>query len=300
MMIHSYGIWARLASLRAARSKDHPALTDEAPVTEAEIQEILKNGIANHEPVEIGFETKDFSQDLHPAARALGLADVPPGKLPPAPQDWQNYYIWVAKAPAEIKLRVMVRHKWNHRPHRITLYSPKAVDIREVDHSDMCKPDGVEREVVLKTPYDGLHRIQVRDGGDHTFIKWPKGMPVSLPSAMDTKGVKNHFRGGWSLYFYVPKGTTLVGGWASRIANWAPRVSGQMVDGDGNVVYDFGKAGEGWFTVPVPKGRDGKLWMMRNSQGDRRLLTVPPYFVRTASDLLLPKEVVDADRTRNE
>jgi hypothetical protein len=107
--------------------------------------------------------------------------------------------------------------------------------------------------------------------------------------------VKNHFRGRWSLYFYVPKGTRAVGGWASRIANWAPRISGTLLDADGRKVHDFGKADDGWFSVPVAAGQDGRLWKFQETHGQRLLMTVPPCLARTAEELLLPREVVEAD-----
>ncbi|MHC4200510.1 MAG: hypothetical protein ACYSU0_11005, partial [Planctomycetota bacterium] len=115
------------------------------------------------------------------------------------------------------------------------------------------------------------------------------------PSGAGTPGVKNHFRGRWSLYFYVPKGTRAVGGWASRIANWAPRISGTLLDADGRKVHDFGKADDGWFSVPVAAGQDGRLWKFQETHGQRLLMTVPPCLARTAEELLLPREVVEAD-----
>jgi hypothetical protein len=120
-------------------------------------------------------------------------------------------------------------------------------------------------------------------------------MPVTIESGIDTPDVTSHFRGGWTMYFYVPKGTKVIGGWASRIANWAPRVSGQLVDPEGKVAFDFGKNEEGWFKAPVPEGQDGKLWKFADSQGQRLLMTVPPYLARSAEELLLPAEVVEAD-----
>ncbi len=120
-------------------------------------------------------------------------------------------------------------------------------------------------------------------------------MPVTAKSGIATPGVTSHFRGQWSLYFYVPKGTHVVGGWASRIANWAPRISGKLLDSSGREAFDFGKADEGWFRVPVPEGEDGKLWKFENSQGQRLLMTVPPYLARTSEELLLPSEVVEKD-----
>jgi hypothetical protein len=244
------------------------------------------------------FQTRNFSEELQPAFTALKLPDLPPGKLPPVPQDWQNYLVWVDKAPAEIKLKVTVKHVWNNRPHLISLFSPKAVDIKAVDTNDICRPDGKEREVILKTPYPGLHRVLLRDGGDYSYIKWPEEMPVTLPASMETQGVKNQFRGAWTLYFYVPRGTKHVAGWASRIASWAPRISGKLVDPDGQAVIDFRETEDGWFKTPVKPGQDGKLWKFVESQGDRRLVTVPPYFARRSQDLLLPKEVIETDRQK--
>jgi len=88
----------------------------------------------------------------------------------------------------------------------------------------------------------------------------------------------------------------VVGGWAARIANWAPRVSGALKDGDGNVVFDFGAMpGDGWFAVPVPAGQDGKLWKFEGNNGVRQLMTIPPFLARNGKELLLPKEVVEKD-----
>ena len=73
----------------------------------------------------------------------------------------------------------------------------------------------------------------------------------------------------------------------SRASWWTP---------EGRAVLDFAKAEEGWFQAPVPPGQDGKLWKFENSQGQRLLMTVPPYLARSAEELLLPQEVVEADR----
>jgi hypothetical protein len=68
------------------------------------------------------------------------------------------------------------------------------------------------------------------------------------------------------------------------------------VDADGSVVWDFGKQGAGWFRVPVAAGQDGRLWKFVNTQGERLLMTVPPYLARSEQELLLPKEVVEVDQ----
>ena len=109
-------------------------------------------------------------------------------------------------------MKVTVQKVWNNRPHKITLYSPKEVDVKAVTESTIVKPDGKTYDVTLATPFTGLHRVEVVDGGDYTRIVWPEGMPVMMPSAIDSRNVTTHFRGRWSMYCYVPKGTTVVAG----------------------------------------------------------------------------------------
>jgi hypothetical protein len=93
----------------------------------------------------------------------------------------------------------------------------------------------------------------------------------------------------WSLYFYVPRGTKTVGGYASAGGGWLVNPLGQRVFN-----FDELRSG-GQFSVPVPADQDGNLWKMEDVAGTRALMTVPPYFATTADTLLLPKEVVEAD-----
>lgn len=293
MMVHSYGLWSRLVNQRAALTDGHPWKTEE-PFTAEKITELLTAGIANNLPVDPGFTSVAFSDNLVPAT-PLNLASVEPGSWPASPQDHQRHFIWLDEPTQDLNLQVRVVKRWANRLPKLSLYSPQEVKIEPVATDESYLPDGIERTVKLATPYQGLHRVETIDGGDHTYIQWPADMPVTVQSGIDTSHVTTHFRGAWTLYFYVPKGTQVVGGWASRIANWAPRISGKLLDSSGREVFDFGKAEEGWFRVPVPAGEDGKLWKFDNSQGQRLLMTVPPYLARTSEGLLLPAEVVEQD-----
>ena len=95
--------------------------------------------------------------------------------------------------------------------------------------------------------------------------------------------------GPWTLYCYVPKGTKVVGGWSQEGR------AGTLHDADGTVRYDFSKVENGWFSVPVPPGQDGKLWKFEQNQRMRQLMTIPPYLALSSQELLLPREVVDRD-----
>jgi hypothetical protein len=63
------------------------------------------------------------------------------------------------------------------------------------------------------------------------------------------------------------------------------------------VVRSFDK--DGFIKIEVPSGMDGRLWKLTGIRGGNfPLFSVPPYFVANPADLLLPREVVEADRTK--
>ncbi|MEO8351020.1 MAG: DUF4838 domain-containing protein, partial [Chthoniobacteraceae bacterium] len=294
MMVHTYGLWSRLLSQRDALTEGHP-LKNEEPYSAAEIARMLEEGIAKNVPVDPGFAGVEFSKDLVPAAAALKFPETPPGNFPDEAQDRQRYYLWVPAGGGAIDLKVTVERRWAHRTPKLELFSPLEVSLDPVATREDYLPDGQERLLTLTTPHPGLHRLETYDGGDMTHITWPKGMPVSVESGLDTPDITSHFRGPWTLYFYVPCGTKIVGGWASRVANWAPKISGRLLAPDGTEMLDFGKREDGFFKVDVPAGADGALWKFENSLGQRLLMTVPPYLARSGDELLLPREVIAAD-----
>jgi len=293
MMVHTYGLWSRLLSQKDALTDGHPWKSD-APFTAEELSKILKDGIAKNVPADPGFASVEYSRTLVPAT-PLKLPAVPDGSFPAAPQDQQRYFLWMPEQRGRLQLKVAVQKVWANRMPRLSLYSPLEVSLNAVAIDESAKPDGQVRDIAMATTYPGLHRLDSVDGGDHTKIEWPAGMPVTIESGIDTPTVTSHFRGAWTLYCYVPKGTKVVGGWASRIANWAPRISGKLLGPDGREAIDFAKIEEGWFKAPVPEGMDGKLWRFEHCQGQRLLMTVPPYLARNGAELLLPAEVVAAD-----
>ena len=296
MMVHSYGLWARLLSQKDAHTEGHPLKTEE-PFSPAELAALLVAGIEKNQPVEPGFAGVEFSKELVPAMPRLTLAKVEPGMFPGEAQDRQRYFVWVDK-PGSIEMKIAVKKLWANRAPKIELFSPLEVTLAPVAVNEDYKADNEERALALKTPHPGLHRIETYDGGDYTRIAWPTGMRVSVESGIDTPDVESHFRGAWSLYFYVPRGTKLVGGWASRIANWAPKISGKLLAPDGREMLDFAKLEDGFFKVEVPPGADGALWKFEHTLGQRLLMTVPPCLARSGEELLLPREVVEANGAR--
>ncbi|MFB6371889.1 MAG: hypothetical protein ABEN55_01955 [Bradymonadaceae bacterium] len=99
-----------------------------------------------------------------------------------------------------------------------------------------------------------------------------------------------------SYVFYVPEGTEKIGGYATPGADYGDFIERP----DGSVALDFeNHQRSGYFSVEVREGDDGKLWRLDNLPGRKRfLMTVPPHVADSPDELLLPREVVTADRQK--
>src|SRR5690606_3020171 len=94
--------------------------------------------------------------------------------------------------------------------------------------------------VELKAKERGLHRLKVIDRGKGASVKWPRGVPVVIESS---KTVQTLLRGrNRTMYFYVPKGTKIIGGFATSRPT--------LVDGSGKAVATLA-AGPEMFSVKV-------------------------------------------------
>ncbi|MFW5693237.1 MAG: DUF4838 domain-containing protein, partial [Thermoguttaceae bacterium] len=260
------------------------------PFTDDEIAALLARGIENHQVTVLAFEPVEFSEELAPAA-ALELPEVPTGSFGTF-RGQHTAYTWFEPERRELTLQVtggLIAHYRNRGNVRLALYSPDEVTLEPVAEDDSTPPDGESYEVVLKSPHAGLHRLEWSDGSDRTSIAWQENVPMTMRSTLDDPARPS---GRWSLYFYVPRGTETVGGFSTG-------TSGTLRDGGGNVVFDFSDMEEpGHFSAAVPKGQDGRLWQFDNCMGSRMLMTVPPCLARNGAELLLPREVIEADETQ--
>ena len=259
-----------------------------APFTGEEIATLLQAGIAANQPSEPGFTTVEFSDELIPAT-PLKLATPAPGAFALTGRGTRAYYIWMDK-PGALTLKVtggLIAHYRDRGNVKLDLFSPKNVTLDAAAHDASTPPDGQQYTVTVQSPFDGLHTLQVADGSDMTALELPAGLPLTITSSIDKRPPA--LGGRWSLYFYVPKGTAVVGGYTDS-------KTGRMLDGAGKPVFDFaGLEDLGYFRVSVPAGQDGVLWKFEKCDGMRLLMTVPPYLARTAEELLLPAEVVRKD-----
>ncbi len=268
-------IEGRLVQIRAAAT----------PYTDEQIDSMLAEGIANNALLD--FEPIEFSDDLVPVT-PLNLPETAIGDYGNAGRHrgTRTFYIWMNE-PGDLRLRVRGGITYSDRgPVQLELFSPLN-ELEEAEDQDLetVLPDQEWYDVVLHTPYAGLHRLVTRCSGGRHQIEFPEDMPECLRG-----GFRAHV-GIASAWFYVPRGTTVVGGYVDA-------GSGGIWDAEGNRRYDFEEAGgRGYFSVPVPEGQDGRAWRVRawRGRGQLRLMTVPNYLAREARLLLLPREVVEAD-----
>src|SRR5207248_7092631 len=89
-------------------------------------------------------------------------------------------------------------------------------------------PDKKEHEVRLSPRAPGLHRLEFADRSGGTVLVWPAEMPWTIPAGQEEAA---ELQGRWTMYFYVPKGTKEVAGYADG--------PGELQDGDGQKVFTF-------------------------------------------------------------
>lgn len=261
---------------------ENPLKQDPRP-TRDQVQQILEAGLANNEA--LSFDPVAFDDELVPATP---LQLEAPESIPPHRPDrgTRTWYTWVEEAPATIELTVtggLIAHYRDRGDVRIELF-PINEPFGESVASAAVPPDGEPRDVKLETEFTGLHRIEVADGSDMTRLEWADGLPMTRTTTLDRPV---GFNGRYTMYFYVPRGTKVIGGFQTGNG-------GSIVGPDGEKRYTFERGGK-FFEIDVPAGQDGQLWKLNHVGGSVALLTVPPQIARSPDELLLPKSVVEKD-----
>lgn len=289
MMIHTLGLYRDLdrrdtsvtipdgAEWNSPQEKN--PWKSNAAFTREELDAMSRDGIANRKRLD--FDSVAFSRDLV-RPTALKLPTVKTGSMGSYSRQPRTYHTWVDQAPQKFSFTVKGGIIYTNRGvTKLDLYPLLEPEGKSVAQAEV-EPDQNEHEIELATSFAGLHRIEIVAGGGATAT-WPENTPMTIESSAEHPA-RLHTR--WTLYFYVPRGTKLVGGFSEGV--------GSMRDGSGRTVQTF--AGRpGYYSVPVPPGEDGKLWSFYSCAGDKTLMTVPPFLARNTEELLLPREVVEKD-----
>lgn len=289
MMIHTLGLYRDLArrdtSVKIPDGADYKTQEGKnpwkssAPFSREELDVMSRDGIAHRKLLD--FDPVAFSSDLV-RPLALKLPTVKTGSMGGYSRQPRIYHTWVETAPQKFPFTVKGGVIYTNRGvTRLDLYPLLEAEGKSVAHTEV-EPDRNEHEVELATTFTGLHRIEINAGGGATAT-WQENTPMTVESSAEHPA---RLYGRWTLYFYVPRGTKIVGGFGEGV--------GTLRDGSGKTVHTFdGKPG--YYSVPVPPGEAGTLWSFHQCAGDKTLMTVPPFLARNREELLLPREVVEKD-----
>lgn len=254
------------------------------PFAETEIASILKAGIESNSLRD--FEAVAYSDDLIPAD-ALELTGYKPVQGPFFGIRGSNkvFYVWADK-PGDLEFEIKGGQVYANGKIEVELYAPGQQPLPEAMDTKVVIADQEPHAIVFKTPYAGLHKVIISDHGALTQISWKPGLRVTQ---IETTGERTEAYHRSSRYFYVPKGTKVLAGFVTGV--------GGLYDGDGKLVHTF-DGYKGYWSLPIPPNQDGKVWHMKSNAGARYWMTIPPYFARTPEELLLPREVVEADKPK--
>ena len=251
------------------------------PIYQQDVDKFLADGIRQNTLVD--FTPVTYSTNLAPVTR-LNLPKVA-DSMPLINSRFDiPVYTWVPEGQGKVN----ISYTGYGRDFSLVSAQRKvgALEDKDLRKSEVIPPDKPQ-QLELKTPNAGLHILTI--GGSTTgwiSFRLLDDLPMTVSS-------DNQFSGRWYLYFYVPKGTKVIGGYTES-------KTGNLINPDGKEAFAFEKMNRiGYFSVPVPAGQDGKLWKMNFNSGRKILMTVPPYYARNAAELLLPVEVVNADAQKN-
>ncbi len=264
-----------------------------APYTEAEVAGLIADGMKRHEPVTIAFPPVAYSDDLVPASGPLGVPAAASAGDHGDGRGVQLFLTYVSDAPAEIELGItggLIAHYRDRGNVKVGLWKlggASRTGEREtpVAEDRSVPPDGVERTVRLAAREPGLYKVTVSDGGDKTRVRFRSDLPLVVPAT--EADPMNEAIGRWTMSFYVPRGTKVVGLLGGG--------GGDVQDGDGRTLFSLAGKKTSIYAVDVPPGQDGRVWRIKSAAGPVRLLTVPSYFAPDPRRLLIPAEVVAKD-----
>lgn len=248
------------------------------PVSKEETERGFREGLTYFQPKPVT-ELK-FSNDLVPVA-------FPGGKPVVSQQSYQRpaYYALHSRTgePLEVEITPGVIAWYRDRPDaRYTLTDGAG----QVVTSGSIKLDGEPHALALKVPKAGTYFFECNDSSAGWRIKVAPDRPVTLLSNRSRRYL--HLGQLQEMYFYVPRGTKEVqyfwSGGPHKVLGPERKVIQEVKDSDDVI------------TVPVPEGKDGRVWSFSpHAHGHLWFFNAPNGIAASPGALLLPREVVKRD-----
>jgi sialate O-acetylesterase len=296
---HAYGIIRDIAGRdrslvwtdeeKKAFGSGKPLWETRAPYEKNEILAMSSDGLKNNPKLD--FNTVNYSKELVPASRILaGETSAAPGSLGGQAVHNILYYTWADKPGSEWCIKVTCGTDAKGRPidrirPRLELWAAKEAKDEPVSVAEEYVDSGKTGTFVVKSPHSGLHWV-ILSGARWQKLELDPSRAWTVTSSSDIPCQSQGVAETSTLFFYVPKGTSVIGG------HFTGR--GELLNPNGQKVKNFDK--DGYLKIKVPEGMDGHLWKVKDLRGGNfQLLTVPPYFAPSPHDLLLPREVVEGE-----
>ncbi len=258
----------------------HLAGADE-PFSDAEIRDILQQGIANHELLDLRFEPWEDSGVLRPANFEPDVAGRPVSNVNRGDVE----AVMATEDGVLPALTISAGHIFADRgpvQWSLTDEGGELIDYGEV------VPNEEEHHFELSAPGPGVYRFSLENTGQGFVWDFDsRGAKTTLLA-----GGEHQLRRNWydRLYFYVPRGTPEI-----YIAGHLIEGRYEFVDASGQAIAsDDVEVIQDYMRVTVPPGQDGAVWSLEMSalRPDLRFLNIPGYVAFSPDELLLPEEVI--------
>ena len=249
------------------------------PVTSDEIARLLVDGVANNSLFD--FEPRQFGGVLGLAGLKRGSAEF--GDFGPYDRNEQSWWVWMPQ-PGTFSFDALTGVIPSYRDVRDTTFELHTTASRSTTElaRRLFHPMEKHTQSLLTSTLHGLHRLTHADAGAMTNMTFPETAVITREASTQSP---LSLSAGARVYFYVPPGTTTIGGFSETEQ---PRVF------PADAAWEDGTSvGPGYFAVAVPPGKDGMCWRLdvRSSRGNVILMTVPPWVARSPDQLLLPSDV---------
>lgn len=257
--------------------KDNPWRVEE-PLSHDETDRLFREDMDRFQPQAV--EERQFSSDLVPSGI---VTDTPAASS----QRFQNgcRYALYSRAGEPLSLTITTGIIAWYRDRAEAHYTVTSADGKKIA-SERLPQDGAKHLVNITVPSAGLYWMEFDDQGAAWGIEVPAGVPVTI----DLRHASQHHLGHMQrMYFYVPKGTR-------RIDYYWQGGPHQVRGPDGKPIAKVETSGR-FVSIPVPEGTDGYAWSLSElALGQLRFFNIPNYLAGSPNALLLPREVVNADR----
>ena len=260
---------------------DRHRTQEDEPFSDSEIVQILEEGIAGHELLELDIEHWEDSGELIDTSFEADDRGGPVGNVNRGDVE----AVMATDDGTLPALTISAGHIYADR-------GPVQWSLRDesgevIDHGEVV-PNEEEHHFELNASSGGVYRFSIENTGQGFVWDYDaRGARTTLLA-----GGRHELRQNWydRLYFYVPPGKDAIYMAGNLIEDRYEFVdgAGTPVDaGDVEVIQDY-------LRVPVPQGQDGQVWSIEMSalRPELRFLNIPGYLAFSPDELLLPQEMV--------